>query len=273
MHHEDGLLCPAAEGSKAFFSPRVGWQWSLGFFLPSSAALSMAPCQGSFGPFWLVACLLLLHLEGITQALALSGSLCCCKFVAEATSGVRLVPFTQVFLLGQNSLCLEELQACCTTFQPSLHAIQAWGKHESGFHASLAKKHSGDIFLQPKIMLVIDRYDDTFENTPGYHTPLLGVISTNSRSSSSCSLGNKDCLDFVPAATFCDLSLPDCKGCCVVFCFFFLLLLFCFMWGFFCLFLVVFFFFFYKLKNALACSWLHVCCVNACEHGLLDSEK
>lgn len=73
------------------------------------------------------------------------------KFAAGVSSTLPLAPFLQGFLLVQNSLCLEGLQARILMRRchfSALHgAKQAPGRHRSAFHASLAKKLSGGTSL------------------------------------------------------------------------------------------------------------------------------
>ena len=141
--------CPACGGRKLSRLPGWAPREAPGGCFFSSVALSTAPCQGSSGPF----------------RLAKQPACCSC------TSKAPLVPWLSWALLPIASLerepalllpCLHFPRGSClckrarawkgsrlaapsgaATVQLSLHAIEAQGRHESAFHASLAKKHSG----------------------------------------------------------------------------------------------------------------------------------
>ena len=174
-----------------------------GCFL-SSVALSTAPCQGSSGPFWLGSCLLLLHHQGTTRALALSGSfplqVCSgselCSSLGSISPGVLACAKPPVLGRAPGLLHHQVLPL----FQLFLHAGQAQ-EHFSCVTGQEAQRRN---FLKAKRTIAINMCN-SFENTPRYHTPLLllRVISTNPHSPNSHSSGNRDCLACIPAATFC----------------------------------------------------------------------
>lgn len=95
------LLLHKGAGRKLCGLPGQGPRVSPGGCLFSSVALSTAPCQGFSEPFWLHSCLLLLHLQGATHALAHSGCLAHWKLGAGAISALPLAQFPVRFLLVQ----------------------------------------------------------------------------------------------------------------------------------------------------------------------------
>ena len=113
----------------------------------SSGALSTAPCRGSSGPLGQV----LACRSCTSKAASCPGSLAQCQLVAGASSALPLAPSPQGFLLVQNSLAWAGLQLCyssgAATLQLSLPAVRAQGRHQSAFPASLAKKHRGGASL------------------------------------------------------------------------------------------------------------------------------
>ena len=137
---------PRIWGEETFFTPRVGWQLSPGDFFSSCVAMTTAPCQGSSGPFWLGSCLLLLHHQGTTRALALSGSfplqVCSgselCSSLGSISPGVLACAKPPVLGRAPGLLHHQVL--------PLSSSSCMQGRHKSTFHALLAKKHSGGIF-------------------------------------------------------------------------------------------------------------------------------
>lgn len=132
--------------------------------MPSSAALSTAPCQGSSGPLVLCSCLLHLHFLGTTGALALSDSPAHCKLGARVSSALHFAPFSQGFLLLVSSLgSLSSLLGrapgllshwrLAAIFPLFQRTIQVWVRHKRTFHSSLANKHSGAHFGRQKVCL------------------------------------------------------------------------------------------------------------------------
>lgn len=122
-----------------------------GFFAFHCSIQPQPLAKGSFGPFCLDSFLLLLYLQGTTHALALSLSL---PFQVCSRSEL-LYSLGLVFPRGS---CLYKAvwfaaASGAGTFQFFLHAIQVQTRHESTFHASLAKKHSKAIFCSQKIYL------------------------------------------------------------------------------------------------------------------------
>lgn len=116
-----------------------------GDFLPFSAALSMAPCQRSFGPFHLCSLLLLLHIQSTTDALVF---LCRSKFVAGVSSCIPLLWFSLGFLFVQGSLVCCSIRTWHFSALPACNtsAGQAW-EH---FSCSTDQEAQQSNFFQPK---------------------------------------------------------------------------------------------------------------------------
>lgn len=169
--------CPACGGRKLSRLPGWAPREAPGGCFFSSVALSTAPCQGSSGPFCLAACLLLLHLQGTTGALALSGSLARCRFGAGVSSALALPPFPQGFLPVQNSPCLEGLQACCPISSCHCAALPACnrsaGQAREGFSCITGQEaqRCSKFWKGERMLVIATRH--ALENSPWYHTPLL----------------------------------------------------------------------------------------------------
>lgn len=122
------------------------------------------------------------HFQGTTSTLSLSVS---AHYRLGVSSALPLAPLPQDFLLVENSLYLEGLQACllapsrAANFDLSLCTIQAQGTQESAFRTSLSKKHSGETFGRQKVR-VIDMCP-TWENIPWYHTPFIFLLRAISK--------------------------------------------------------------------------------------------
>ena len=128
----------------------------------------------------------------------LSRALSHCKVVVAASSALPLAPLVQGFLLVQNSLCLEQLQACCTIKSCSFSALPAGntsaGQAREHFSCSTGQEGQRSKFGKAKSVLVIDGCPP-FEKTPQHYTPppllllLLGVLSPDPHSSWAHSSG------------------------------------------------------------------------------------